>query len=204
MEIADLLPDPLLFTVLRNSVDRALSDFWYSYHEGSNAAHSKARSLSAVEFVAGGWGETQNGHARYLSGVAFSGDQIDDDQLFARARQCLNKVSYIGIFEQLEEVVDDLCALARLRPVEALIHLNNAPRLMPASTHDLVVIAIAYYNLVDIALHAMALRMRPFKTTFSRSPVAGFRQPSDRKSSGTSFPIRSRALSTAPSRIASG
>jgi hypothetical protein len=191
LEIADLLPNPLLFTVMRNPVDRALSDYWYSYHEGSNAAHPKARSLSAIEFVAGGWGQTQNGHARYLAGAAFSGEQIDDDELFARARRRLNNVSYIGLFEQLENVVDDLCALAGLRPVDGLIHLNDAQRLMGTSTHDLDV--IAYYNLVDIALHAMALRMRPFKTTFSRSPVDGCRRPSDRRSSGTSFPIPSRA-----------
>src|ERR1700728_4664633 len=74
--VADLVQQPLLATVVRDPVERALSDYWYSFHEPSNAAHAKARELSEVEYVARAYGQSRNGHARYLSGVAVSGEVI--------------------------------------------------------------------------------------------------------------------------------
>ena len=112
--VADLVRRPLVATVVRDPVERALSDYWYTFHEPSNAAHPMAHEYSEVEYVARAFGQSRNGHARYLSGVAFSGEMMEDEVLFTRAKAGLDRVDYVGLFEQLDDVVDDLCTLAGL------------------------------------------------------------------------------------------
>ena len=153
--VADLVHRPLLATIVRDPVERALSDYWYCFHEPSNPAHAKACELSEVDYVARGFGQSRNGHARYLSGIAFSGEMVADEELFTRAKAGLDRVDYVGVFEQLDDVVDDLCALAGLEPARHLPWLNDAPRLAATSDHDRRLIAA--HNWVDSALYAIAL-----------------------------------------------
>lgn len=153
--VAELVGRPVLATLVRDPVERALSDYWYCFHEPSNPAHAKARELSELEFVARGFGQSRNGHARYLSGVAISGEQISDEALFARAKHGLDRMDYVGIFEQLDDAVDDLCELAGVERSGALPWLNEAARLRPASGHDRRLIAA--HNWVDSALYGIGL-----------------------------------------------
>lgn len=153
--IAELVHRPLLATVLRDPVERALSDYWYCFHEPGNPAHPRAHERSALDFVAAGFGQARNGHARYLSGVAFTGDQVDDEELFARAKRALDRMGYVGIFEQLHDVVDDFYALAALGRPDEVPRLHAAPRSHDTSDADRR--TIAAHNWVDSALYAIGL-----------------------------------------------
>jgi hypothetical protein len=152
LRIADLVPAPLMFTVVRDPVERALSDYWHCFHAADNSAHAMARRLSVAAFVAGGFGQAKNGHARYLSNIAFSGEQIDDDQLFARAMSGLQRMCYVGRYENLKETATTICDIAGLPRNAQLPHLQRAPRLAEVSPSDLQ--RIADGNRVDTALVA--------------------------------------------------
>lgn len=89
--ILDLLPCAVAFTILRSPVDRALSDYWYCYHERTSSAHEAARRLGPAEFCAAGFSQAANGQARYLSGAAFDGTAPDESELFCRALATLKK-----------------------------------------------------------------------------------------------------------------
>jgi hypothetical protein len=88
----EYLPASVPFAVIRSPVDRALSDYWYSYHESANPAHSAARSMSAAAFCAAGFGHARNGQARYLSGMAFEEGSPDNEELYVQAQQALGKL----------------------------------------------------------------------------------------------------------------
>jgi hypothetical protein len=78
-----------------------------------------------------------------------------DPHVRGQLRFVTGRVDYVGVFEQLDDVVDDMCALAGIDPVNNFPWLNNAPRLVATSDHDRRLIAA--HNWVDSALYAIAL-----------------------------------------------
>ncbi len=115
IRILDGVPSPYSFTMLREPINSALSAYWYCFHNDHHPAHARARSLTAVDFIVGGWGEARNGQARYLSGHSFQdGSQIGEEVLEG-AKRALERISYIGFFNQFETVVSDVCAFAKHR-----------------------------------------------------------------------------------------
>ena len=96
------MPSPsLIFAVMRSPIDRALSDYWYCYHESADPAHSAARSMSAGAFRASGFSNGPNGQARYLSGAAFEGGTPEDEELYARAQRTMNPARLRGCVRKL-------------------------------------------------------------------------------------------------------
>lgn len=154
--VLEILPRFCAFTVLRSPVERALSDYWYCYHEPTNPAHEAARRLSPAEFCAAGYGQAANGQARYLSGVAFDGSAPTEARLFRRALTVLRKVHYVGLFEALPRAMADIAGLAGVARFGASERLNAAKRVAPVSAAERE--RIAFCNRVDQALHAWARR----------------------------------------------
>src|SRR5271165_3234705 len=78
IDVLDKFQDCYRVTVLRDPLERCISDYWYCYEEQKNPAHAAARTLSPAEFCLGGFGQARNGQARYLSGIVFSPAAIGD------------------------------------------------------------------------------------------------------------------------------
>jgi len=155
LRFAEQVPNPFTFAIVREPVDRALSAYWYCFHNADHPAHGKARALSPVEFIAGGWGEARNGQARYLSGHSFSGGTPTDSELLEAAASALDRITYVGFFENLPAVVSDMCAIVGITPPRVLPFWNPAAR-ASISEEDLKTIAMC--NSVDVELYSRALQ----------------------------------------------
>jgi hypothetical protein len=144
---------------MRSPVDRALSDYWYCYHESANPAHFAARSMSAAAFCAAGFGQARNGQAKYLSGVAFEKGSPEDEELYVRAQQALGKLDYVGLFETFEQTLDDIADLAGVRKLDAAVRINVAERTVTPTAEELTILRAE--NRIDQALYETAIRRRP-------------------------------------------
>ena len=153
LRFTDSVPKPFSFAVLREPVDRSLSAYWYCFHNSQHPAHEKARSMSPVEFIAGGWGEARNGQARYLAGNCFTGSTPTDDELLDAAELALQRLSYVGFFDRLDDVVANMCGMIGEKPPQEIPRSNSAPR-GPISKRDLI--RIEACNAVDVALFKLA------------------------------------------------
>ncbi len=154
--VLDLLPAPSAFTILRSPVDRALSDYWYCYHEPANPAHAAARALGPGEFCASGFSQASNGQARYLSGAVFEEGELREEDLFRRALNTLERLRYVGIFEAFRKAAADIGALSGVADFEAAERMNSAERMASVSAEERE--RIAACNRVDGALHDWAQR----------------------------------------------
>ena len=128
LEILDDVLSPFSFTMLREPIDRALSAYWYCFHNEHHPAHARARSLSAVDFIVGGWGEARNGQARYLSGQSFQDGSQSGEDVLEGAKRALERISYVGFFNQFETVVSDVCAFANIAAPSEIPRTNYAKR----------------------------------------------------------------------------
>ena len=177
VETAGLVANAFTFTVLRAPLERALSDYWYCFHARENPAHAAARRLSPLGFCTGQHGQSCNGQARYLSGVAFDGGTLSDAQMLGRSKAALDTIDGVGVFEHLPEMLDALCAIAGVPPVGALERLNAAERLTSVSAHDRS--RIAEINRLDEILYAAArcrwAQRDGWSSNETRSPGLGYR-----------------------------
>jgi len=156
MSILEYVPNPYAFTIMRDPVERALSDYWYCYHASENPAYLNARTLSPIAFIEGGWSQTRNGQARYLSGVVFDPDAVvSDDEMIERSKKALLRIDYVGLYEHLAEACNELCAIANLSPLGTIdLHLNSATRKLAVTAPELA--AIRACNPVDQILYDIA------------------------------------------------
>jgi hypothetical protein len=123
------LEDPVLFTMLRSPVERALSEYWYCFHERTSPAHAVARALTPLEYCERGYGYGPNGQARFLSGAAWDEIAPSDHDLYDRAMKALRSINYIGKFEQFQRTLDNIADLAGVDRLTASTRLNIAERL---------------------------------------------------------------------------
>jgi hypothetical protein len=111
VSVLDLLPNAFSFTVLREPVERCLSEYWFCYHDANNPAHRFARTLSPVEFCRQGYGQARNGHARYLSGAVYANQPMSDCGVLRNAKRNLKRFDLIGIESQIDRFVKALSAI---------------------------------------------------------------------------------------------
>lgn len=156
--VLDLLPRPVPFTFLREPVERAVSEYWYCYHDPANPAHDAARRLGPADFFAAGFSNAGNAQARYLSGSAFEDGALSEEELLRRALNVLENLHYIGVFESYPQAIADVAALAGLPPPDAGTRWNSAERNFCVSDHERE--RIAACNRVDAALHSWARQGR--------------------------------------------
>jgi hypothetical protein len=154
--VIDLIPNPVTLTILRSPVDRALSDYWYCYHETKSPAHAEARRLHPAAFCAAGFSQASNGQARYLSGSAFEGITLPEEELLQRALRVLERLDYIGTWENFRSTLEDVATFVGVSNLDASLRLNPAKRMLQTSCTDRMKIAAA--NRVDAALYTVATR----------------------------------------------
>jgi hypothetical protein len=109
-----------------------------------------------MAFIEGGWSQTRNGQARYLSGVVFDSDGMaSDEELIERSKRALRRIDYVGLYERLTEACNELCAIADLSPLGSIdLHLNSATHKRAVTAADLTKIQAC--NRADQALYDIA------------------------------------------------
>jgi hypothetical protein len=156
--LGSLLAGPVLYaTMLRNPVERALSDFFYCRSEPDNAAYLAARSMSASEFGEGGFSQARNGMVCYLSNAAFGMSYFSDDEMLAAAAKALLCRRLIGLYESFK---------MDLRLLQLLLHMPPRPLSIRNARHwdhvvgsaDCALIAAA--SRADLALYRLGLTLR--------------------------------------------
>jgi hypothetical protein len=160
VSIFDLAPNAFFFTILRDPVERCLSDYWFCYHDKTNPAHPYARALSPIEFCRQGYGQARNGHARYLSGAAYNRSLWNDGEILKRAMKALTRMDLLGVDSQLEQFLQTLQASVGIHGLEMSGSVNSAERLWAVSGDERAL--IARENWIDCKLYEAALqRVRP-------------------------------------------
>lgn len=151
--VLGLFDQPFSFTIMREPTDRALSDYWYSYHTVENPAHPFARRLSPAEYCRQGFGQARNGHARYLADVAISGEQLSDAELLRRGARTLAHLNLVGLYGHLAPFLSTLEETIGTR-ISMSGERNEMARLRPPTDEELKVIRES--NAVDYALYEIA------------------------------------------------
>jgi len=97
-------------TLLRDPVERVVSEYHQVRTEPSHPAHVLVQNLSLIDYVRGNFGHAHNGMTRYLAnevyGATFSSSSAMLRHALANARRCL----LIGFTQRLSEFVWALCA----------------------------------------------------------------------------------------------
>lgn len=151
VDILDMFEEPFSFTVMRDPVERALSDYWYCYSSPENPGHAMARELSPVEFCRRGFSQASNGHARFLSGAMFGKGPFTDAEMIAECKRALQRISLVGRSEDLSSLCENL-ALAGWCGILIDRNENAAERFHHLSATDRS--AIGEANLLDELLYA--------------------------------------------------
>jgi hypothetical protein len=133
--VLDLLPDAFSFTILRDPVERCLSDYWFCHDDPTNPAHLFARTLSPVDFCRQGYGQARNGHARYLSGAVYATTPLSDDEVLRTASRNLKRLDLIGIDSQIDRFIKALGAVG-LSGMEMNGSTNATKRLRPVTSEE--------------------------------------------------------------------
>jgi hypothetical protein len=164
--IFDLMPNAFFITILRDPLERCLSDYWFCYHDTTNPAHRFARALSPIEFCRRGYGQARNGHARYLSGAVYRADPWSDREILRRAMRALERIDLFGFDGDLELFFRTLDVSAGIHELEMSGSLNSAERLWAISDDERAL--IVRENWIDYRLYEAALRRAlPLKASLS-------------------------------------
>ena len=157
-KMVSLVPHPVTFTILRDPVEHAISQYWFCYHDRTSKAHEAARTLSIYDFVKKGWAGTRNGQALYLSGAFFTREALSEEQLLQAARESLSRITYACTLEGASDLLSDICVVAGVNRYEDLPRLHQGRRLRDATPEELALIADS--NRVDRELYE-SVRRRP-------------------------------------------
>jgi hypothetical protein len=139
-------------TVLRDPVDRFVSQFLYSTC-ASRSYDRRDMDWTEADLVSTGprWGRTV---ARFLAGADEAGD-IEDEELVARAKQALHALDIVGFLDDLPafaKAVHDSTG-ARL----AIAHENRSPAKQTKELHDHPLMErVREYCTVDREIYAYA------------------------------------------------
>lgn len=153
--VFDLFDDAFTCTIVREPIERALSDYWYCYHSDESPAHSFAKILSPGEFCRHGYSQSQNGQTRYLSGAAYSPRSVDYSEMLTRAEANLGRFDLVGVDSNMNQFLKSLpiVGVADL-PMSGDRHAKD--RLSKPSCEDLAL--IRQHNLLDYRLYERAQR----------------------------------------------
>lgn len=158
-EMVSLVPHPVTFTVLRDPVEHAISQYWFCFHDPtSGKSHQAARSLSIYDFVNQGFAGTKNGQALFLSGAFFTRERMSEEKLLESARRSLSEMTYACTLEDASELLSDICVVAGVNRVEDLPRLHQGRRLRQTTPEELAL--IASYNQVDRELYESVRKRR--------------------------------------------
>jgi len=115
LELTQRFPGPFeSVTMLRNPVERTVSDYYHCRQNPANPAHEVARNLSLVEFVEQGYGLTHNCYTRWLSNASYGTRFSTEGEMLQAARATLAAFTLIGITEEFDISVRRICERYRL------------------------------------------------------------------------------------------
>jgi len=115
------------FTMLRDPVQRTISDYYYCRRALCNAAHEEARKLSLIEFVRRGLGLTHNCYARWLSNAIYGTEFRSKNEMLEAARANLSLFAFVGLTEMFDASVSRICERFRLlRSPLSIVNRNQA------------------------------------------------------------------------------
>ena len=164
--VSEILPRPLLiFTFLRNPLDRTLSTYKHFLRDtthpnrklfmdeantllglikhprlGGNVNEPQTRFLGInIDFsslIQKAYKEKRTGK-RLMGIFAKVQKQQANDEIFSLAKQRLFKLPFIGITERFEESIGLLCKLLEIDLPEDIHHLNRAPKHQSPNPKDL-------------------------------------------------------------------
>lgn len=162
------LSDLWSFTVLREPVDRLISQYCYSRSSVAptgNRFNELARSLDLCAFI-----ESQeesvvsnisNVMVAHYCVLKWDGrGELEPERQLALAKEALQEFEVVGVTERMNETVDILCARLGLDPAEDVLRLNaNRERIPLADVPKDVRVGLKRLNELDIELHAFAHRL---------------------------------------------
>ena len=146
-------------TLIRNPIDRMVSEYHYIRQHPLNPASSAARRLSLLEFVAEDHAFSRNCYARWLSNAAFGAKFQSDQEMVDTALRNLGQFSFIGITEQFGTAITHLCEKYELDPYTCSEQNRNRATphraLLSREEHR----AIERHNSLDLIIYEHCLSM---------------------------------------------
>jgi hypothetical protein len=146
-------------TILRDPIDRFISDYYYAVKGATGPVHelTQSRRLTLKEFVNSGLGRS-NDQVKRLAGVnrLFVWGSCTEENLRTAKKNLVEKISFFGLLERFDEM---LVGLRRLLGWEEIYYVRkNTGRARPPresmSPEDLEY--VAEYNRYDMELYEYA------------------------------------------------
>lgn len=146
-------------TMLREPVARVVSDYFFCRQNPTNPAYPFATTLPLAEFVAKGYGSSQNCYAQWLSNAAFGAKFRSEDEMLDAALKNLSHFSLIGITEQSELSIERICKRYELTayPVTEVNKNGATPEGRCISEQEIQ--AVRGHNLLDLAIYEVCLKL---------------------------------------------
>jgi Sulfotransferase domain len=150
-------------TLLRNPIARAASDYHFSRKTHTNSASSAARQLSLAEYVDRNYGQSNNCYARWLSNAVFGAAYSSETEMLNAALRNLSQFSFIGITEEFETSVQQLCLKYGLTQYGTTAQNRNDATPLDLKLSSEEVRAIERGNELDLAIYQHACREQQFR-----------------------------------------
>ncbi len=137
-------------TFVRDPVSRAVSDYHFCRKNPANPAFAAANRMSLTEFVEANHSFVRNGQARWLSNAAYGVRFASEEAMLEEAMRNLAQISWVGITEQFDLSLQQLCDRYGLSPHSAPGANKNAftPRGNRLSEQELSV--LRRHNSLDL------------------------------------------------------
>jgi hypothetical protein len=146
-------------TIVREPIARVVSDYYFCRQNPTNPAHAFATTLPLVEFVARGYGSSQNCYAQWLSNAAFGAKFRDEDKMLDAALKNVSQFSFIGITEQSDLSIERICNRYDLAIYPVTEVNKNASTPEERSISEEEIQAVRGHNLLDIAIYDVCLKL---------------------------------------------
>jgi len=146
-------------TMVREPIARVVSDYFFCRQNPTNPAYPFATTLSLVEFVARGYGSSQNCYAQWLSNAAFGAKFRSEDEMLDAALKNLSHFSLIGITEQSDLSIERICKRYDLTvyPITEVNKNGATPEGRCISDEEIQ--AIRGHNLLDLAIYDLYVKL---------------------------------------------
>ncbi|MGO9952256.1 MAG: Wzt carbohydrate-binding domain-containing protein [Dissulfurispiraceae bacterium] len=152
------------FTMLRDPLDRLISQYWYQRvnMKDRNHVHLYPKELSFEEYVSSNAVEVvnliSNIQVKHFAQLAWDGIQIlTDDLLLASAKTALERFDLVGVFHRYGDFVDVLCFECGWPPVDRIPRSNVTARRKSVAELDATTRnRLEELNKLDIDLYCFA------------------------------------------------
>jgi hypothetical protein len=146
-------------TMVREPMARVVSDYYFCRRNPTNPAHVFANTLTLVEFVARGYGSSQNCYAQWLSNAAFGAKFRSENQMLDAALKNLANFSFVGITEQSDLSIQRICKRYDLTVYPLTEANKNASTPEGRSISEEEIQIVRNHNLLDIAIYDVCLKL---------------------------------------------